>query len=533
MANVSEIKLSIDGKLAVELDDGSTELRDLTTCLGVDRQTGILNDYSSTALSSSGFGETGGVLNAVIVGDSFAAQEWTQTASQSTHNASGLFTTLNGWLGSPFEIVADLGVSGYTSTQWLPQIDTSKVYSPKVIMIFCGYTNDIATGVSSSVIINNLKSVYSKAAQMNCKVIHATNVSATLAGYFDTYAKRSELHTVYEWLTTTAEKLYPNVIVLDAYSSYTDPSNGQPAANATSDNLHPNDHGVNLILPVAYSKLSSAGFVRRSGFGNYEDYRNLLVTPSTKGAGLGGGTSSAYFGNGTGGINGGSVTSGWYASNEYQGATNGTWSVVARTDGPKGSWSRVNAASGVSSVGFAQFLKYGASNTAWAASTAKSVGDAVVPTVANGFIYFATASSGSTGSTQPTWPTKAGQTVVDGAVTWVAQALAYAGDKVRMRIEFRFPNAASQKGNYTVKLSTAGVNYTAGSAWNQASAAHTNLPSGIVVFETPDLIMPAGAVNELSAKILINANGGTALDLDLGRCLIYVKSRASGSTYSL
>jgi len=532
--SVSEIKFGIDGTLSVELNDGSTETRDLTTALGVDRSSGLLNDYTASALAGSGFGETGGSLTSVIVGDSFAAQEWTQTATQSTHNASGLFTTLNGWLGSPFDIVADLGVAGYTTTQWLPQITTAKAYSPKVIMIFCGYTNDIATGVSSAIIINNLKTVYSQAAKMNCKVIHATNVSATLTGYFDTYAKRAELHAVYEWLTTAAERLYPNLTVIDAYSSYTDPSNGQPASNATTDNLHPNDYGVNLILPIAYSKLSGAGFVRRSGFGNYEDYRNLLVTPSSKGAGLGGGTSSGYFGNGTGGINGGSVTSGWLASNEYQGASNGTWSVVARTDGVRGSWSRVNAASGVSGVGLVRFLKYSAGgNTTWAASAAKSVGDAVVPTVANGFIYFAVASSGNTGSTQPAWPAQAGQTVTDGSVTWVAQALAFAGDKVRMRVEFRFPNAASQKGNYTLKLATAGVSYTVGSAWNQATAGHNNLPANTVVFETPDLIMPVGSVNEFSAKILLSANGGTALDLDVGRCLIFVKSRASGSTYSL
>ncbi len=495
---------------------------------------GVMYYSDGTNWVAMGPGPQGGAIPAVIIGDSFGAQEWTVTSSQSTHNAAGLFSTLNGWLGSPFDIVADLATSGYTTTLWASQVDAAAAYSPRALFLFCGYTNDIATGVSSDTIITNLKAAYAKAAAMGCRVYHATNVSATLAGYFDTYAKRSELQNVYEWVTTQAEKTYPNVTVIDAYSAYTDPANGQPATNATTDNLHPNDYGVNLILPTAYAKLYAQGLGRAHGFGQYEDYRNLLATPAAKGAGLGGGTSSGYFGNGTGGINGGSVTSGWLASNEYQGAANGTWSVVARTDGPRGSWSRINAASGVSSVGLAQFLKYGAAgNTAWSATAAKTANvDAVVPTVPNGFIYRAL-TSGNTGSTQPAWPTKAGRTVVDGGVTWVAQALPYAGDKVRMRIEFRFPNAASQKGNYTIKLATAGVAYTVGSAWNQATSGHPNLPSNNVVFETPDLTMPEGAVNELSAKVLLNANGGTALDLDVGRCLIWVKSRAAGSSYAL
>jgi len=77
------------------------------------------------------------------------------------------------------------------------------------------------------------------------------------------------------------------------------------------------------------------------------------------------------------------------------------------------------------------------------------------------------------------------------------------------------------------------VAYTVGAAWNQATAGHTNLPATPVVFETPNLIMPAGAVTEFSAKLLVSANGGTDLDMDVGRCLIWVTERAAGSSFSL
>jgi len=55
---------------------------------------------------------------------------------------------------------------------------------------------------------------------------------------------------------------------------------------------------------------------------------------------------------------------------------------------------------------------------AWAATTAKSVGDWVRPTTANGYIYECVASSGSTDAAEPTWPTTLGDEVTDDGITW-------------------------------------------------------------------------------------------------------------------
>ncbi len=60
---------------------------------------------------------------------------------------------------------------------------------------------------------------------------------------------------------------------------------------------------------------------------------------------------------------------------------------------------------------------------AWAASTAYTVGQQVVPTAANGFAYVCTA-PGTTGTTQPAWPTTLATTVVDGTCTWMCTTLA-------------------------------------------------------------------------------------------------------------
>jgi len=55
--------------------------------------------------------------------------------------------------------------------------------------------------------------------------------------------------------------------------------------------------------------------------------------------------------------------------------------------------------------------------TTWIANTAYTVGQAVKPAVANGYIYVCT-TAGNSGGTAPTWSTTAGNTVNDGTVVW-------------------------------------------------------------------------------------------------------------------
>jgi hypothetical protein len=53
----------------------------------------------------------------------------------------------------------------------------------------------------------------------------------------------------------------------------------------------------------------------------------------------------------------------------------------------------------------------------WEATTAYGLGQQVVPTTLNGFVYEATV-AGTSDVAEPTWPTTIGQTVVDDGVTW-------------------------------------------------------------------------------------------------------------------
>lgn len=54
----------------------------------------------------------------------------------------------------------------------------------------------------------------------------------------------------------------------------------------------------------------------------------------------------------------------------------------------------------------------------WVASTAYSVGQQIVPTLLNGFVYQCVVAGSSHATTEPTWPTTLGQTVLDNTARW-------------------------------------------------------------------------------------------------------------------
>jgi hypothetical protein len=65
-------------------------------------------------------------------------------------------------------------------------------------------------------------------------------------------------------------------------------------------------------------------------------------------------------------------------------------------------------------------IQVGFTPVKWEATTAYAVGQKVVPTTLNGYVYEATV-AGDSDSGEPTWPTTIGATVVDDGVTWRAE----------------------------------------------------------------------------------------------------------------
>jgi hypothetical protein len=60
--------------------------------------------------------------------------------------------------------------------------------------------------------------------------------------------------------------------------------------------------------------------------------------------------------------------------------------------------------------------------TTWAATTAYTVGQTVIPATSNGYYYVCT-TAGTTGGTAPTWPTTSGATISDASVVWTAYVI--------------------------------------------------------------------------------------------------------------
>jgi len=69
----------------------------------------------------------------------------------------------------------------------------------------------------------------------------------------------------------------------------------------------------------------------------------------------------------------------------------------------------------------------------WAASTAYSVGDTVIPTTPNGYRYVVT-TAGTSNSSEPSWTTTIGNTNSDSGVVWECIAETHATTEIKLAI---------------------------------------------------------------------------------------------------
>lgn len=67
----------------------------------------------------------------------------------------------------------------------------------------------------------------------------------------------------------------------------------------------------------------------------------------------------------------------------------------------------------------------------WAPGESQAVGDLLVPSTLNGYLYRCT-TAGTTGATEPTWPTVVGNTVTDGTAVWTCGVATAAAGTVSM-----------------------------------------------------------------------------------------------------
>ncbi len=104
----------------------------------------------------------------------------------------------------------------------------------------------------------------------------------------------------------------------------------------------------------------------------------------------------------------------------------------------------------------------------WAANTAYTVGQTIVPSVSgNGHLYVCT-QAGTSGASAPTWPTGAGQTVNDGTVVWT---------EATTEIQSQTITEVTGTGYARVAYSSSSGDWTVDSTGNASNAAPISFPA--------------------------------------------------------
>jgi len=141
----------------------------------------------------------------------------------------------------------------------------------------------------------------------------------------------------------------------------------------------------------------------------------------------------------------------------------------------------------------------------WAADTAYTAGDIVIPTTRNGRRYICTVAGDSDDTTEPTWPTDDDDTVVDNEVTWQE----YGGDMCDMELwsEASGSEVANGNGYTTNGAALAGMALTSTNRVTKWDATDVTFSSLTKTFRTGWLYRSGtvdGVINPVVGYILFD-----------------------------
>lgn len=178
-----------------------------------------------------------------VFGDSIAAFH---TSTTSTDPRGGLVWALN-HAGHPlqFDHSMNFGVGGDTTTQVLARIASVISAAPSRVYISAGI-NDIPNGLTYAQTISNLRSIFERLLGAGIAVDYRSLAARSNASW-STFATAGRAHSyavndTVRSLAVTMPGL--NVIGVDALYLNSTSTTGDPAANFTSDGLHPSNLGA-------------------------------------------------------------------------------------------------------------------------------------------------------------------------------------------------------------------------------------------------------------------------------------------------
>lgn len=366
-----------------------------------------------------------------IVSDSFGAQSYITDSAQCKLSSRGYAPVANMLMGNPLRPKANASANGRTTSQILDAL-TAEVFPTLQSGDVCfvsGGINDIANAISPALTIANMRQICESLVQRGAIVSLGTVCPSSLRIIDSTTnSALAEVNRGYRQIALDTQ----NVFLSDDHAAMLNTSAvyAQNISTYSADGLHPNTLGAMAIGRARAASLARLGLKKWPLVSSNQDYKGIVYNPLAIG-GNANGSNGASIGTG---ITGNFCPNGWAAART--GTLSAVLSKVARNDGQAGEWVRAAITGGAARDAMRWTWTLTTSGVNWAANTAYPVSRVRQPTVANGFLY-QVVQAGTTGGTEPTWPTVAGQLVVDGSVIWACRDVPASGDSVEASCEFQ------------------------------------------------------------------------------------------------
>lgn len=409
-------------------------------------------------------------------------------------------------------------------------------------VIFGGGINDITTvGVTDAVLIAALRAVFLSLRNTGCGHIGINLIMPTTG---TTATQMGQISRINDFIVREC-RLYSQMTALDFAGAIGNAQTGLAKTGMTTDGTHPSPRGAMYMAQRVVKWLNTIPSAAESAMSG-SPYDSLSYGPNPLAQGANASGTNKWVVNGGGGSGTGPATwTGWAigtATVVFTGA--GTYPASYARDGSALGFDFTAVAANDSFAVYAGVdiggSTYGTfrTNLNWAATQARTFGQLLNPSTGNnGFLYKCVTYPGGTGSgSEPSWPLVLGNTVVDGAVTWVCIENLSAGEYVQFEADFLLTASTLRLlPSAEVKFLTsgfAGVNpstlnfgspvavinsgmvssprYVAGEAQFDAASPQLLPLNQVLRIVSPVMVVPATAVHFAAGFRLFGEVGATA-----------------------